>query len=61
MMKRPDYIKCIRKDKNFNKSLCGRGTVYDWMFVDIQHANDEVESGGRLTPCKFCVEKTVQV
>lgn len=48
---RPEYIKCIPKE--VRKPWCGG--LKRPFFVDIEHAELEVQREGRLQPCPECL------
>ena len=48
---RKDYIKCITKEGR--KSWCGG--LERPFFVDIEHAELEIQREGRLQPCPECL------
>ena len=60
MDKRPDYIKCIahnmHREDSDKYSWCGRKIlIFEFHFLDIDHAALNGENKGRLVACPECV------
>lgn len=57
-----EYIKHIRHTHEDKKKTawCGQELIFDWAFVNIDHVAYNNMNGGRLLPCKKCVEKVIE-
>jgi hypothetical protein len=53
---RPHYIVCIASTNNKKVSWCGRYIGMEFAFVDKEHADNTINFGSRLLPCKECLK-----
>lgn len=52
-MTRPDYVRCIQLHSR--ETYCSRkADMFEWMFVDPEHARLNEEQKGRLVTCPEC-------
>lgn len=56
MPRRPDYIKCVKADKERQLSWCGRNLCMEWAFASIEHAVLHRKGAGRLLVCSKCAK-----
>lgn len=51
---RPEYVKCVARNSDAKRSVCGRFlVVQEFSFLDWEHA-DGNEAAGRLVTCPTC-------
>jgi len=53
---RPEYVKCVRKDKSTGTTWCGVNSVVEWTFSDVNHAFLHRMQAGRLLVCSKCAK-----
>lgn len=59
MPDREEYINCIRHThaEKLKESWCGRQVdLFEWTFMNIDHAAYNALNGGRLVACPDCVK-----
>lgn len=53
---RPDWIKCIVQVRHVS-TYCGRRPdMFEWTFLDLEHAESTVQQESRLVPCEECLK-----
>lgn len=57
--KRPEHVKCIRKNDDTNKTWCGLLHEEQFVFLDIDHAVFNKINEGRLVTCNNCSQKII--
>ena len=51
-----EWVKCIQRKKG--QTMCGELTM-DWMFLNLQHAENSIRTGSRLVPCPACHKEAI--